>query len=62
MAKIAIAVRIDPELHEVLQEEAERQNRSMTAQIEYLLRRSLKAKLAARAKREAETAAEQSEG
>lgn len=62
MAKSALSVRIDAELIEVLAEEAARQNRSLTAQVEYLLRRSLKAKLAARAQREAETAAEQSEG
>jgi hypothetical protein len=61
MAKVPVALRIDNDLHEVLTEEARRQKRSMTAQIEFLLRRSLKAKLAARAQQETETAAEESE-
>lgn len=48
VATRAISVRLDAELADVLTEEAARNSRSVTKQLEYLLRRALKAKIVAR--------------
>lgn len=60
MVKMAVSVRIDADVYAALVAEAARLNRSITAQVEFLLSRALQAKMAARLAEQPGDAGEQS--